>query len=606
MKRLLSWLVSAVLTLTMFTTFAACGDKEKKPLTVTVEVAATATTPCGTDYKVPDAEVKGVEDYEMEISVTATAGGTVNYNEETKTFYAKNLGAPAYTITYTASYQDDGKTATAVGVTKLSTTDGEKPTISAPDYVTGIRGDKVEIPEASVVDNSGETIAATHVVKDDTGAAVDTVKENEKEYVQISATAKWYTVVYSAADSSGNKATDHECNIWIRNSKDEVEFFDTKELVDVTTASSASEVIAATEAPQGGKGNVLKVNVPAKDDTNDGYVSLTVRNLGVTDFTNVVKLKMKVYSTIELSNYPDWHGGNSITAGKLDGASKGKNVKANTWTEIVWNRAEVQEMFNGEEAGHYLRPSIDEVTELRLDIDNAGWWGEQSEGDGGNEKWLSQAFVLYIDSIEVEQMDLNWTPTSYETDTATVYEINTFNDYARFELLNSLNSPAENFKLSLSDEHTSPFDPANPDAENKSLKVEVKGYSNGYPRFVISLEKLAKVLDLGTLPDNATFKVDMYLESSTGEKEVVDGHNNMVFYEKGNSAEKKVVLEQSLWVEAGQSTVVCASVAKIKDALIDMTNLDSVGFFFYVDADWGGNCEQVVYFDNFRIEVPKA
>lgn len=56
-----------------------------------------------------------------------------------------------------------------------------------------------------------------------------------------------------------------------------------------------------------------------------------------------------------------------------------------------------------------------------------------------------------IDSIEVEQMDLNWTPNSYETDTATVYEINTFNDYARFELLNSLNSPAENFKLSLSD-----------------------------------------------------------------------------------------------------------------------------------------------------------
>lgn len=47
------------------------------------------------------------------------------------------------------------------------------------------------------------------------------------------------------------------------------------------------------------------------------------------------------------------------------------------------------------------------MTELRLDIDNAGWWGEQSEGDGGNEKWLSQAFVLYIDSIEVEQMDLN-------------------------------------------------------------------------------------------------------------------------------------------------------------------------------------------------------
>ena len=48
MIRLLSWLVSAVLTLSMFTTFAACGDKEKKPLIVTVEVAATATTPCGT------------------------------------------------------------------------------------------------------------------------------------------------------------------------------------------------------------------------------------------------------------------------------------------------------------------------------------------------------------------------------------------------------------------------------------------------------------------------------------------------------------------------------------------------------------------------------
>lgn len=68
----------------------------------------------------------------MEISIAATAGGTVNYNEETKSFYAKNLGAPAYTITYTASYQDAGKTETAVGVTKLSTTTARNPPFPRP------------------------------------------------------------------------------------------------------------------------------------------------------------------------------------------------------------------------------------------------------------------------------------------------------------------------------------------------------------------------------------------------------------------------------------------------------------------------------------------
>ena len=52
------------------------------------------------------------------------------------------------------------------------------------------------------------------------------------------------------------------------------------------------------------------------------------------------------------------------------------------------------------------------------------------------------------------------------------------------------------------------------------------------------LEKLSKILDLGTLPDNAVFMVDIYLESSTGEKVVLDGADNIVFYEKGNPAEK--------------------------------------------------------------------
>lgn len=607
MKKFLSCVMGAVFAFTTVAVAASCGEEgDKAPLKVTVEVAETATTVCGADYKVPDAVVKGVEDYDMEISVAATAGGTVNYNEETKSFYAKNLGAPAYTITYTASYQDAGKTETAVGVTKLSTTDGEKPTISAPDYVTGVRGGKVEIPEAAVIDNSGEAIEATYVVKDDAGAVVQTVKENEKEYVQISETVKWYTVVYSASDSSGNRATDHECKIWIRSSADEVEFFDTEELVEVETESAAATVVAASEAPQGGKGNVLKIEIPAKGDDNGGYVSFTVRNLGVTDFTNVTKLKMKVLSTVALSNWPGWHAGNSIVPGKLNGASVGKGVEANTWTELVWKRAEVQEMFNGATEGNYARPVIDDVTELRFDIDNAGWWGEQTEADGGGTQWLSQSFVLYIDSIEVEQMDLNWIPRFYETDAATFYEINTFNDEARFGLLNTINSPADNFSLSLSDLHTTAFDPSAPETENQSLKVQVKGFSNGYPRFVMPLEKLSKILDLGTLPDNAVFMVDIYLESSTGEKVVLDGADNIVFYEKGNPAEKKPKLKTGLWLDVGTSATAAVTVESIKDASIDLGNLDSVGFFFYVDADWGGNCEQTVYFDNFRIEVPKA
>lgn len=607
MKKFLSCVMGAVFAFTTVAVAASCGEEgDKAPLKVTVEVAETATTVCGADYKVPDAVVKGVEDYDIEISVAATAGGTVNYNEETKSFYAKNLGAPAYTITYTASYQDAGKTETAVGVTKLSTTDGEKPTISAPDYVTGVRGGKVEIPEAAVIDNSGEAIEATYVVKDDTGAVVQTVKENEKEYVQISETVKWYTVVYSASDSSGNRATDHECKIWIRSSADEVEFFDTEELVEVETESAAATVVAASEAPQGGKGNVLKIEIPVKGDDNGGYVSFTVRNLGVTDFTNVTKLKMKVLSTVALSNWPGWHAGNSIVPGKLNGASAGKGVEANTWTELIWKRAEVQEMFNGATEGNYARPVIDDVTELRFDIDNAGWWGEQTEADGGGTQWLSQSFVLYIDSIEVEQMDLNWTPRFYETDAATFYEINTFNDEARFGLLNTINSPADNFSLSLSDLHTTAFDPSAPETENQSLKVQVKGFSNGYPRFVMPLEKLSKILDLGTLPDNAVFMVDIYLESSTGEKVVLDGADNIVFYEKGNPAEKKPKLKTGLWLDVGTSATAAVTVESIKDASIDLGNLDSVGFFFYVDADWGGNCEQTVYFDNFRIEVPKA
>ena len=607
MKKFLSCVMGAVFAFTTVAVAASCGEEgDKAPLKVTVEVAETATTVCGADYKVPDAVVRGVEDYDMEISIAATAGGTVNYNEETKSFYAKNLGAPAYTITYTASYQDAGKTETAVGVTKLSTTDGEKPTISAPDYVTGVRGGKVEIPEAAVIDNSGEAIEATYVVKDDAGAVVQTVKENEKEYVQISETVKWYTVVYSASDSSGNRATDHECKIWIRSSADEVEFFDTEELVEVETESAAATVVAASEAPQGGKGNVLKIEIPAKGDDNGGYVSFTVRNLGVTDFTNVTKLKMKVLSTVALSNWPGWHAGNSIVPGKLNGASAGKGVEANTRTELVWKRAEVQEMFNGATEGNYARPVIDDVTELRFDIDNAGWWGEQTEADGGGTQWLSQSFVLYIDSIEVEQMDLNWTPRFYETDAATFYEINTFNDEARFGLLNTINSPADNFSLSLSDLHTTAFDPSAPETENQSLKVQVKGFSNGYPRFVMPLEKLSKILDLGTLPDNAVFLVDIYLESSTGEKVVLDGADNIVFYEKGNPAEKKPKLKTGLWLDVGTSATAAVTVESIKDASIDLGNLDSVGFFFYVDADWGGNCEQTVYFDNFRIEVPKA
>ena len=607
MKKFLSCVMGAVFAFTTVAVAASCGEEgDKAPLKVTVEVAETATTVCGADYKVPDAVVRGVEDYDMEISIAATAGGTVNYNEETKSFYAKNLGAPAYTITYTASYQDAGKTETVVGVTKLSTTDGEKPTISAPDYVTGVRGGKVEIPEAAVIDNSGEAIEATYVVKDDAGAVVQTVKENEKEYVQISETVKWYTVVYSASDSSGNRATDHECKIWIRSSADEVEFFDTEELVEVETESAAATVVAASEAPQGGKGNVLKIEIPAKGDDNGGYVSFTVRNLGVTDFTNVTKLKMKVLSTVALSNWPGWHAGNSIVPGKLNGASAGKGVEANTWTELVWKRAEVQEMFNGATEGNYARPVIDDVTELRFDIDNAGWWGEQTEADGGGTQWLSQSFVLYIDSIEVEQMDLNWTPRFYETDAATFYEINTFNDEARFGLLNTINSPADNFSLSLSDLHTTAFDPSAPETENQSLKVQVKGFSNGYPRFVMPLEKLSKILDLGTLPDNAVFMVDIYLESSTGEKVVLDGADNIVFYEKGNPAEKKPKLKTGLWLDVGTSATAAVTVESIKDASIDLGNLDSVGFFFYVDADWGGNCEQTVYFDNFRIEVPKA
>lgn len=100
--------------------------------------------------------------------------------------------------------------------------------------------------------------------------------------------------------------------------------------------------------------------------------------------------------------------------------------------------------------------------------------------------------------------------------------------------------------------------------------------------------------------------VDIYLESSTGEKVVLDGADNIVFYEKGNPAEKKPKLKTGLWLDVGTSATAAVTVESIKDASIDLGNLDSVGFFFYVDADWGGNCEQTVYFDNFRIEVPKA
>ena len=178
---------------------------------------------------------------------------------------------------------------------------------------------------------------------------------------------------------------------------------------------------------------------------------------------------MKVLSTVALSNWPGWHAGNSIVPGKLNGASAGKGVEANTWTELVWKRAEVQEMFNGATEGNYARPVIDDVTEIRFDIDNAGWWGEQTEADGGGTQWLSQSFVLYIDSIEVEQMDLNWTPRFYETDAATFYEINTFNDEARFGLLNTINSPADNFSLSLSDLHTTAFDPSAPESAGKRI-----------------------------------------------------------------------------------------------------------------------------------------
>lgn len=616
MKKFLSCVMGAVFAFTTVAVAASCGEEgDKAPLKVTVEVAETATTVCGAEYKVPDAVVRGVEDYDMEISVAATAGGTVNYNEETKSFYAKNLGAPAYTITYTASYQDAGKTETAVGVTKLSTTDGEKPTISAPDYVTGVRGGKVEIPEAAVIDNSGEAIKATYVVKDDAGAVVQTVKENEKEYVQISETVKWYTVVYSASDFSGNRATDHECKIWIRSSADEVEFFDTEELVEVETKNAVSSVVSASEAPQGGKGNVLKIEIPEKGDDNDGFVSIAVRNLGVTDFTNVTKLKMKVLSTVALSSNSGWHAGNSIVPGKLDGASAGKGVSANTWTELVWKRAEVQEMFNGATAGNYARPVIDDVTELRFDIDNGGWWGEQSEAEGGGTQWLSQSFVLYIDSIEVQQADLNWTPRFYETDTAAVYEINTFNDEARFELVSCMYHDPDNFKVSLSDEYGVAFDPANPEEDNMSLKVELKSCETAYPRFLCSLEKLEKVLKLETLPDNAEFKISVYFASAdgkmnadTGSADAVRliGGDNLVFFEKGNNSEKKAGLTEYMWYNVGTKIDVATTVAKMKEKSIDIGGLNNGGFYFSAGTGWEGDFSMVLYFDNFRIEVPKA
>lgn len=60
MKKFLSCVMGAVFAFTTVAVAASCGEEgDKAPLKVTVEVAETATTVCGADYKVPDAVVQG-------------------------------------------------------------------------------------------------------------------------------------------------------------------------------------------------------------------------------------------------------------------------------------------------------------------------------------------------------------------------------------------------------------------------------------------------------------------------------------------------------------------------------------------------------------------
>ena len=84
------------------------------------------------------------------------------------------------------------------------------------------------------------------------------------------------------------------------------------------------------------------------------------------------------------------------------------------------------------------------------------------------------------------------------------------------------------------------------------------------------------------------------------------GGDNLVFFEKGNNSEKKPDLKEYMWYNAGTKIDVATTVAKMKEKSIDVGNLNNGGFYFSAGTGWEGDFSMVLYFDNFRIEVPKA
>lgn len=89
--------------------------------------------------------------------------------------------------------------------------DEEDPVVSAANVPqTGKVGVELALPEATVTDNSGETIRATVTVKDPEGKTVTVINGKFTP-----AKAGEYTVVYKAADSAGNEGVSPEYKIQV-------------------------------------------------------------------------------------------------------------------------------------------------------------------------------------------------------------------------------------------------------------------------------------------------------------------------------------------------------------------------------------------------------
>ena len=97
----------------------------------------------------------------------------------------------------------------------------------------------------------------------------------------------------------------------------------------------------------------------------------------------------------------------------------------------------------------------------------------------------------------------------------------------------------------------------------------------------------------------------MNLENTGSDAVRLIGGDNLVFFEKGNNSEKKSDIDY-MWYNVGTKIDVATTVAKMKEKSIDVGNLNNGGFYFSAGTGWEGDFSMVLYFDNFRIEVPKA